>query len=366
MTDFALKKGASKNMPVALTLEHVSPVTRLLEKRKQMLEVQKSLDAQKDEYTRKEELFKRREENLRKKDLELQEALVLFNKFLKENEHKRRRADHRANEEIKKKIKWEKEIALKKQDLEQRKIKCRRLKKGYKNYEKYQFFLSKVLEQHGNHFEEIPSIITRHSTLEEAHRDLLNKQFESASKSEQLRTQFDKTRKRQYDNILSLNVEIATTSRDLEEKAKEAGTVEETIIEEENKESERKKETTKIIMAVDNLHNRCRKNLLPVGPNQKPGQNQIKHAFHRLSLKEREGMDPMEARQLETCGKLEVIKDYLVDFERMVKEIKSSVATTLLSPTERTLNATTQKGMKTEEGFSKTTKEFGHTQPSIT
>jgi hypothetical protein len=50
-------------------------VTRLLEKRKQMLQVQESLDAQKDEYSRKEELFKRREENLRKKDLELQEAL---------------------------------------------------------------------------------------------------------------------------------------------------------------------------------------------------------------------------------------------------------------------------------------------------
>ncbi len=38
----------------------------------------------------RQELFKRREEDLRKKDLELQEALVLFNKFLKENEHKRR------------------------------------------------------------------------------------------------------------------------------------------------------------------------------------------------------------------------------------------------------------------------------------
>jgi signal recognition particle GTPase len=58
------------------------------------------------EYQRKEELFKRREENLRKKDLELQAALVLFNKFLKENEHKRRRAEHRANEEVKKTIKW--------------------------------------------------------------------------------------------------------------------------------------------------------------------------------------------------------------------------------------------------------------------
>lgn len=38
---------SNKNLPVSLTLEHVSPVTRLLEKRKQMLQVQESLDSQK-------------------------------------------------------------------------------------------------------------------------------------------------------------------------------------------------------------------------------------------------------------------------------------------------------------------------------
>jgi DNA repair exonuclease SbcCD ATPase subunit len=311
--DLIENKGTAKNMPVALTLEHVSPVTRLLEKRKQMLEVQKSLDAQKDEYQRKEELFKRREENLRKKDLELQEALVLFNKFLKENEHKRRRADHRANEEIKKRHKWEKEIAVKKQNLEQLKIKCRKLKQQHKKNEKYQFFLNKVLEQHGNHFDEIPSIINRHATLEEAFRDLIAKQKESTTKSETLRQEFQETKKRQYNHILELNNTIATRSKDLEDKAKEAAAIEENIVEEENKQSERKTETTKIIMSVDNLYNRCKKVVNSV----------IKHAAHRLSAKEKEMMDPMMVKQLETCGKLEVIKDYLQDFDKMVKEIKN-------------------------------------------
>jgi hypothetical protein len=80
-----------------------------------------------DDYAAKEELFKRREEILRKKDLELQSALVLFDKFLKvrwhlrqqchcsrlmvsdadlqENEHKRRRAETRARDENVKKSK---------------------------------------------------------------------------------------------------------------------------------------------------------------------------------------------------------------------------------------------------------------------
>ena len=84
----------------------MNPITRLLEKRKQLLSVQQSLDTQKDLDEYKESQFKRREENLRKKDLELQEALLLFNKFLKENEIKRRRAEQRANEEIKKRLHW--------------------------------------------------------------------------------------------------------------------------------------------------------------------------------------------------------------------------------------------------------------------
>ena len=78
----------------------------MLEKRQQLLSVQQSLDQQKAEDEYKEGQFRRREENLRKKDLELQEALVLFNKFLKDNEIKRRRAEQRANEEIKKRLHW--------------------------------------------------------------------------------------------------------------------------------------------------------------------------------------------------------------------------------------------------------------------
>ena len=41
-------------MPQTLTLDHVSPATRLLEKRRQMFEVQEALDAQKEEFARRE------------------------------------------------------------------------------------------------------------------------------------------------------------------------------------------------------------------------------------------------------------------------------------------------------------------------
>ena len=74
--------GHGSNLPQTLMLDHVSAATRLLEKRRQMFEVQEALSAQKEEFNRREDAFRRREDGLRRKDLVLQESLIKFNKFL--------------------------------------------------------------------------------------------------------------------------------------------------------------------------------------------------------------------------------------------------------------------------------------------
>ena len=45
--------GSVRAIPHTLVLEHVSPATRLLEKRRQMFEVQEALEQQKIEFNRK-------------------------------------------------------------------------------------------------------------------------------------------------------------------------------------------------------------------------------------------------------------------------------------------------------------------------
>ena len=57
-----------------------------------------------------EEVFKRREDGLKKKDLELQESLIRFSKFLQENNSKRTRALKRAQDERKTREEKEKEV----------------------------------------------------------------------------------------------------------------------------------------------------------------------------------------------------------------------------------------------------------------
>lgn len=66
-----------------------------------------------------EEAFRKREDSLKKKDLELQESLIRFSKFLQENDSKRARAEKKAADEIKTRLQKEKEIEQLSDVLEQ-------------------------------------------------------------------------------------------------------------------------------------------------------------------------------------------------------------------------------------------------------
>ncbi|PNH07304.1 Coiled-coil domain-containing protein 42 [Tetrabaena socialis] len=122
-----LSRWPCRMLPQTLVLDHVSPATRLLEKRRQMFEVQEALEAQKQDFNRKEEVFKRREEALKLKDLELQESLIRFSKFLQENDSKRARAEKKAADEIKARLQKEKEIEQLTEVLEELKAEKERI-----------------------------------------------------------------------------------------------------------------------------------------------------------------------------------------------------------------------------------------------
>ena len=69
-----------------------------------------SVSAYTDTVCLQEEVFKRREEGLKKKDLELQESLIRFSKFLQENDAKRMHALKKAQDERKTREEKEREV----------------------------------------------------------------------------------------------------------------------------------------------------------------------------------------------------------------------------------------------------------------
>ena len=65
----------------------LTPATRLLEKRREMIEVENGLNQQKDEFSMKMDSLKQRRDELSRKESQLKDSLLKFDKFLKVSYH---------------------------------------------------------------------------------------------------------------------------------------------------------------------------------------------------------------------------------------------------------------------------------------
>eukprot|EP00775_Hariotina_reticulata_P008951 gene8951-9127_t len=240
-----------------LMLEHASPSTQLLEKRRQMFEVQEALELQKQEFARKEEAFRKREEALKKKDLELQESLIRFSKFLQENDSKRARAEKKAADEIKSRQQKEKEIEQLTEVLEQLREDKEHVHEVLDRYMQYQHYLESVLEV-ADEYQEVPDLLMRFATLQAAHADLCSHQQKCASEAEEVRAALQALTKQKSDEILNLNNHLAELKKQLELYQQQAS------LQEFHKDcslqvaAQRTLEYGQVVLAADNVFNRCR------------------------------------------------------------------------------------------------------------
>ena len=137
-----------------------------------MYEQQEVFEKKKEAFNTSEMTFKRRENELREKDLKIQESLIKFSKYLEENDNKKTKARERMKAE-------EKEIALKntqfqdlKRQLDELNEKSRRIDRKSAAMKKYEDFLKLVREQNSDDFTELSDIVNRFTTLNESNKKL--------------------------------------------------------------------------------------------------------------------------------------------------------------------------------------------------
>jgi len=290
----------NRNLPQQLTLDHVSPATRLLEKRRHMFEVQEALDAQKEEFQRREATFKRREEMLKKKDLELQESLIKFNKFLQENDSKRGRAEKKEKEEIKQRSLKEQEIVRLNEQLQRQKAQRHLMTLDLQKKMKYQYFLESVLDA-AEEFPEISDLLSRHDTLDAAQRDLIKRQSKAAEDNDKMSVNLRHFVREKTDEILGCNNMIAeiqkeselATERVLEEQASSDRQIVQV--------TERTKQLGQVLMACENIYQRC---------------------CDRSSVARSRKASADEDETMVLKEKLQFIRDYLTDLTAITKGFK--------------------------------------------
>jgi len=299
-------------------------VKSLLEKRRQMYEVQDALENQKNRFMKDEEQFRKKEEQLRAKDLSLQHQLFRFNKFLQDNEAKRRRAETRAAEEAAQIRQREEEMRDLEKQLEESRQQCTELEEEVTKNMKYEEFLERVKDT-CEEYSEIQDLVTRYDTLESANKDLMEIQTQSDNRIEELRNEFQNYRKEQEMEMLAFTNKIAALQQELEETQKTRQQLVHQVDEATQEDSLHSLYFGRILMSVENLYLRCttkRKN--------------IQHATTPMDdegTKGREGEqaeedpDSFRVKKRTAIRNLKVILDYLKDFKYMCETLKKERGT---------------------------------------
>ena len=145
-------------------LKQTTPATELLEKKKELADVEDALEAQKEDFRLRMESLKQRRAELERKEYQLQENLLKFDRFLKENDARRERAERKADEENTVAAEREQEIDSLRKRLRTLKETKERQKEIISRYTKFEDFLKHVLTKSGE-FQEISELIDRHATL---------------------------------------------------------------------------------------------------------------------------------------------------------------------------------------------------------
>lgn len=188
--------------------KHVSPATRLLEKRRETAEVEHALSAQKEEFSMKMEGLAQRRQELERKEQTLKQSLQKFDRFLKENDSKKLRALKKAKEErimIKTKETEIETLKTNCKDLEEERDQVR---KRLEKYTLYQEYLERVLE-FSDEFKDLHEIMKRYDTLRATNNDLVSREQKNQEIMEREKQKFYKYMENKNTEMLHYNNELA-------------------------------------------------------------------------------------------------------------------------------------------------------------
>ncbi|KAJ8312109.1 hypothetical protein KUTeg_009482 [Tegillarca granosa] len=227
--------------------DHLTPATRLLEKRREMAEVKQALDAQKEEFQMKMESLQQRRGELEKRECELKEALLNFDHFLKE----------------------EKSSLVMDKDKLQGKL---------ERYMIYQKYMEKVLEA-GDEFHEMRDIIARHDTLVATHEDLLERDQKNQEEIEKQRQDLAKYKESKKIEILGFNNQLSGLQTKLDTAQSEAVKWESRWTHIKNTAAKKTLQLGKIKMATHNLYQLVKKH-----QKQAAGVEETSEQLHQIQM----------------------------------------------------------------------------------
>ncbi|CEG39658.1 Domain of unknown function DUF4200 [Plasmopara halstedii] len=242
--------------PVVSGISQMSQSTLLLKKRKELREIDDALDFMKEEFSQRMETCDARQRELDRKKAEMKEQVARFEKFIKENDMKRTRAElkskseHRSGE-INEARKKQLVMQLQKYGLEREALERKR-----DQMLKYRQYLEAVVEISDSEFEEIGDVLNRHATLVDTNNDLTAQVQSAETDTDQLRQRIRTVKAEMQNVVLVQNSSIHEQQQQLETLRSEALRLDLDRQRNDRIANDRSRESGQIVLTVTNLYNR--------------------------------------------------------------------------------------------------------------
>ncbi|XP_059209248.1 coiled-coil domain-containing protein 42 like-2 [Centropristis striata] len=237
--------------------------TLVLKKQAELVEVDQQLALKRQEFKNRVEALARRRSELEIKQQQTKDRAMKFEKFVAENEVKRRRAlmKYEAARELN--ISKQREIEDLTEQLKQLRARQQVLKARMAKYKIYEDYLMKTLDylpstypDNGSESVVMP-IIRRHETLSITHRELLQRLGRLEEEVEQRQRQLQIMKQEHSIKKLMSNKELSELQNELETLKEKNKQAEVNLLMEQGLSREKVEEVGCLLMAINNLAEQC-------------------------------------------------------------------------------------------------------------
>lgn len=296
-------------------LDPTSSATKLLEKRREMYELQEALQNDKQKFADKEIQFKKLEDDLRQKDEDFHIKIVEYYKNSYEKKHGE--SDTQNFKILQEKSRQNElcdQINQLKEDNRKLESNLRKMKEILDSLREYEDFLKKVKDKQPDNYTEIEDIISKYRVLEENLKYLEEKEELTNAEINNERISF-KNKKAEYENRINKIIgEINIIQQKLKDQKEEKKSLENDVTQYEKNSNNLASSLEQILLAINNIYKKC--------------ENKKEWTKHELGTNDNIDYTDLPSRVNKVKLMLKCINSYIEDYkeieESYYKEIKET------------------------------------------
>ncbi|XP_015770824.1 PREDICTED: coiled-coil domain-containing protein 42 homolog isoform X2 [Acropora digitifera] len=238
--------------------------TLLLKKQVEVEKVQEDLDIKRQQFAERMAACKRKEEELKKKQTQIRGRVERFEKFIEENDAKRRRAIQKYQTELKLKNQKNRELDVLSTELGQLKARNAALQAKLAKCSVYEQFLMKVLDQLPEDYLEandamLMGIMMRFRTLSATNQSLVQMLVDTSDQVEDEQQKLQDINQEHTQSVLLMNSELAVLQEKLEETLQKKEKLDQFLANSKGVFRQQSELLGCIKMSIDNIAEKCQR-----------------------------------------------------------------------------------------------------------